>query len=120
MVLFVGDEPSRLNTDPNVAFVGSKSMPVLMKWIAKIKPDEYDLVNSHTPFLVMCIEVNSNLGDAIVALGNKASARLTKAGIPHFKLPHPSPRNRLNNDQKFIDTELKKCKNYLKGLGKCV
>lgn len=120
MVIFVGDCPSRLNKDPEVAFIGSKSEKVLRKWIDKLNPKEASLTNSHTSLLLLRLEVSYNLGDAIVALGNVASKRLTKRGIPHFKLPHPSPRNRLNNDQKFIDGELKKCKTYLKGLGKCV
>lgn len=119
MVLFVGDCPSKLNKDPDVAFVGSKSMPVLEKWIKKIKPKEYGMLNSHTEFLLTCIEVEHNLGAIIVTLGNNASKRLEKIGIPHFKLPHPSPRNRKLNDPNFIDSELKKCKTYLKGKGKC-
>lgn len=120
MVIFVGDCPSKLNKDPNIAFVGSKSEKPLREWIKRLKVKDVELLNSHTDFLMLCIEVESNLGAAVVALGNNASKRLAKSGIPHFKLPHPSPRNRLNNDQNFIDGELKKCKNYLKGLGKCV
>lgn len=119
MVLFVGDRPSRLNTNPDIAFIGSKSEKVLRGWIDKIDPKEASLINSHRTILIRSIEIHYNLGTAIVALGNVASKRLEKAGIPHFKLPHPSPRNRLNNDPKFIDTELKKCKNYLKGKGQC-
>lgn len=119
MVLFVGDCPSKLNKNPDVAFVGSKSEKVLQSWIQKINPKQAYLMNSHKPLLIVQIEVSYNLGDAVVALGNVASKRLEKAGIPHFKLPHPSPRNRKLNDPKYIDSELKKCKNYLKGLGKC-
>lgn len=119
MVLFVGDRPSRLNKDPEVAFIGSRSEKVLMSWIKKINPTEAFLINSHTHILLLRIEVYNNLGDAVVALGNIASKRLEKAGIPHFKLPHPSGRNRKLNDKTFIDKELKKCKTYLRGLGKC-
>ena len=49
-----------------------------------------------------------------VALGNNASERLSDMDIEHFKLPHPSPRNRKLNDQKFIDSELEKCYRYIK------
>lgn len=115
MVLFVGDCPSRLNKDPEVAFIGSKSEPVLAQWFKKIGIAQASLINSHNYDLMISIEVHNNLGVPIVALGNVASKRLTKAGILHFKLPHPSPRNRLLNNKKFIDSELEKCKNYLRG-----
>ena len=114
MVIFVGDSPSRLNKDPEVAFIGSKSEKVLNDWIKKINPKEASLANSHTHLNMLRLEVSYNLGDAIVALGNVASKRLTKAGIPHFKLPHPSPRNRKLNNQEYIDAELAKCYLYLK------
>lgn len=120
MVVFVGDCPSRLNKDPDVAFIGSKSETVLMDWIKKIGPKESFLINSHTEALVRVVSDYYSHGEAIVALGQRASDRLTKAGIPHFKLSHPSPRNRLNNDKKFVDDQIKRCQNYLKGLGKCV
>lgn len=115
MVLFVGDRPSRLNKDPEVAFIGSRSEKVLKNWIDFLNPKEASLINSHTSILMLRIEVYSNLGDTVVALGNVASQRLTKAGIPHFKLPHPSGRNRKLNNKKFIDSELKKCQTYLRG-----
>jgi len=51
-------------------------------------------------------------GDVYVALGNNASRALY--GIPHFKLPHPSPKNRKLNDKEFIASELQKCYSYLK------
>lgn len=120
MVVFVGDCPSRLNIDPDVAFIGSKSETVLMDWIRRMDVYVLSMLNSHTESLMIEVWRRYRHGDAVVALGNKASDRLAKAGIPHFKLSHPSPRNRLNNDKKFVDDQLKRCKNYLKGLGKCV
>jgi hypothetical protein len=120
MTVFVGDEPSRLNTNKDIAFVGSKSHPTFVSWVRRLKTELPMAYNSNTQDLLEKISYWYNRGAAVVALGNKASARLKKLGIEHFKLPHPSPRNRLLNNKKFIDLELRKCKNYLKGKGKCV
>ncbi len=50
----------------------------------------------------------------VIALGGLASTALNKIGVDHFKLPHPSPRNRLLNDKTFEKKILKECKEYLK------
>lgn len=114
MIVFVGDCPSRLNKDPKVPFIGSKSYPVLLSWIGKvIKNDNYLLTNSHTDKELSRVSKWHNKGAKIVALGNNANKRLLKMNIKHFKLPHPSPRNRKLNDQVFVDLELEKCKNYI-------
>lgn len=112
-VLFVGDKPSRLNTDPKVAFVGTPSHRNLCKWVEEMQIREFKAINSEEldcPLLVKYYVA----GFAIVALGNKASQVLTKMGLDHFKLPHPSPKNRKLNDQEFIASELQKCYYYLK------
>lgn len=49
----------------------------------------------------------------IVALGGFASKVLDKLGVEHFKLPHPSPRNRLLNDKEFERSELERCREYI-------
>ena len=51
--------------------------------------------------------------DKVVALGNFAAEALMKAGIDHFKLPHPSPLNRQINDEAFIKKCLDECSQYL-------
>jgi hypothetical protein len=51
--------------------------------------------------------------EKIVALGGFASRVLDKLNVEHFKLPHPSPRNRLLNDKEFERAELKRCKEYI-------
>lgn len=116
MVIFVGDEPSKLNEDPEVAFVGSKSYPTLMKWINSFNLHDYRVVNSHKEELLKHIRLAYFRGAVVIALGNKASERLESVQVNHFKLPHPSPRNRLLNDPNYVDSELEKCKNYIKGL----
>lgn len=119
--MFVGDRPSPKNTNPSIAFYGTRSMDTLAGWLFWLGLNKRHVlfINSHEQDLLTAIEVHSNLGGVVVALGNNASSRLNKLQIPHFKLPHPSGRNRKLNDKKFIDSELKKCKDYLKEKGKC-
>lgn len=50
----------------------------------------------------------------VVALGGLVSKNLSKLGIDHFTLPHPSPLNRQINDEKFIQEQLDLCKDFLK------
>jgi hypothetical protein len=115
-VVFVGDRPSRLNYDPETAFVGTPSFTNLCKWIAKMHVTDFVMVNSYSHGDVVNICVQKNSGERkFVALGNKASERLKDMDIEHFKLPHPSPRNRKLNNKKLIDSELRKCYDYLKG-----
>jgi hypothetical protein len=49
----------------------------------------------------------------VIALGNFASESLERAGIRHFKMPHPSPRNRSLNDINYEWEQIKKCGKYL-------
>lgn len=76
---------------------------------------DFIMVNSYTHGDVMDICRWWNDHDrTFVALGNNASRVLENMEIPHFKLPHPSPRNRMLNNKKLIASELKKCYLYLK------
>lgn len=54
----------------------------------------------------------------IVALGNTASKALELINKDHFKLPHPSPRNRQLNNLQFINCKLDSCLKYIKGISK--
>ena len=49
----------------------------------------------------------------VIALGNFVSDALKKADVEHFKLPHPSPRNRMINDPEKISSILADCAKYL-------
>lgn len=118
-VLFVGDKPSAKNLDPELAFVGTLSHKTLMQWVGELDcSGDYRVLNSHTNVLINDIFFTWVAGYEVVALGNNASSRLTKAGITHFKLPHPSPKNRQLNKANFIKKELIKAKQYLKGARK--
>lgn len=112
-VVFVGDQPSSKNKDPNVAFVGTPSFNRIAKWLDVIKLSEVKLINSHNETQLNIVKKLRKSGYKIVALGNEASKRLNKEGIEHHKLPHPSFRNRQLNDPKFELEQLKKCKEWL-------
>ena len=51
--------------------------------------------------------------DKILALGGFVSESLNRIDVKHFRLPHPSPRNRLLNDKLYEKKILKQCKEYL-------
>ncbi len=50
----------------------------------------------------------------VIALGGFVSGALNKIGVNHFKLPHPSPLNRLLNDREFEKQVIRECELYLK------
>lgn len=112
MILFIGDEPSRLNTDKEVAFKGAACETRLNEWIKRVNRKEtYMVINrvdkDFHELVGLCVALN----EPIVALGNKASGALKNE--PHFKLPHPSGRNRQINDKKLIEQKLTDCKKYI-------
>jgi len=51
----------------------------------------------------------------VVALGNLASIALNRIGIEHFKMPHPSPLNRLLNDRSYEQSMLYELRSYVHG-----
>lgn len=111
LVLFVGDEPSKLNKNPEIAFVGAKCEKRLMEWISYLvgtSHGSYDIINRIYKRFYAAI-ANA---DIVIALGNKASDALKN--VLHFKLPHPSGLNRQVNNKEFIKKQLKACQDYIK------
>jgi len=49
----------------------------------------------------------------VVALGALSSQILKTMGVAHFKMPHPSPRNRLLNDKNYEQQMLIELRNYI-------
>jgi len=60
--------------------------------------------------LTRCVEGYTK----IVAIGNFASTVLARLNITHYKLPHPSPRNRMFNDETFEPAMMKELKIYVR------
>ena len=54
--------------------------------------------------------------DRVIALGNVPSDVLRRMEIEHFKMPHPSPRNRQLNDPQFEKDRLFECMTYVYGV----
>lgn len=113
MILFVGDKPSLKMKPGAKPFEGAACEARLHSWCIRLA-DSYELFNSSQYIDMTCIIMRHTIHqDKIVALGNNASKRLTKYGIPHFKLPHPSGRNRQLNDKSYIESRLAECKKYI-------
>lgn len=112
-VLIVGDAPSRLNKDPDKAFVGAACFNRLLNWIDLLgfKEEECAFINSNTE---LSIQMISEWDGSVLALGKKAQDRLNKAKIRHIALPHPSGRNRQLNNRWWLLTQLVNARDKLK------
>jgi uracil-DNA glycosylase len=124
MIWFVGSNPSRKNADKLVPFQGTKSLLNLKAWIVVLGAKNYSFINASEEYdyngrvkLVgedyVRLESLLKGEKRVVALGVIASRALSTLKIKHFRLPHPSPRNRLLNNPIFIEKELAKCKEFL-------
>jgi len=110
MIIFVGDKPSPRMKPGAKPFEGAACEKRLKEWIKQLNVDNFEIKNQCD---IKGISYFCNEPTIVIALGNVASKVL--ASIPHFKLPHPSGRNRQLNDKEFIANKLKECKDYLRG-----
>ena len=110
MVVIVGYKPSSKNTDPNVAFVGTPSYTRLLRIMEKAGVDGVTLCNAYD-----ANDQPLNIPKAIkyVALGTHAAARLDELGLQCLKLPHPSGRNRVWNEEGMEDKVAQQLKDFL-------
>jgi uracil-DNA glycosylase len=113
LVLFVGDEPSSRNIDPDVAFVGTPSYERLLNWCKYLSiTDPYFVNRTSKDFCTLTAAIGRS-GHPIVALGEKAHAALKSTGLKHYHMPHPSPRNRLWNNPETEHEYLKQLFEWL-------
>lgn len=111
MILFIGDKPSK-RTDPTQAFKGAACEPRLKSWINQVTDGKpYAIYNR----LDIAWDRFNSDSYKVVALGYNASATLKAYGVEHFRLPHPSGRNRLLNNKDFIGIKLLECKEFING-----
>ncbi len=112
--IFVGDEPNS-QARTRTPFVHAKCAERLSQWVDYLVGDEdYVVVNQcdvSKAQLYDYIRENGNV--KFIALGNRASFKLANCFIDHFKLPHPSGRNRQLNDKVRLLTVLRTCKEFL-------
>ncbi len=115
MILFVGDKPSPMMKPDAEPFQGAACLPRLMEWVKEIGVHPYYFINSSDPNCLNLVLMFDLLGAPVVALGNNASKALwnKKRYVPHFKMPHPSGRNRQLNDKTFVAKKLLECKKYI-------
>lgn len=114
-VLFIGDKPGFRNLDPEIAFVGTRSYVTLLNWIARMDVSIYNikLINSSEPTAKDDITSYAQSGGKIIALGETAANLCEEMVVPHFKMPHPSGRNKINNDKTKIKNYLYECRKYI-------
>lgn len=121
MIYFVADKPTKGNLSSKVPLVGTSSYKTLLKWCGEMNLDVtrmrmYNQIDK--PFDGMSgISLNTAIKTnhiKVIALGGAAKKYLLKAGIEEFFiLPHPSGRNRLLNDKKFVKKTLEQCQDYI-------
>jgi len=70
---------------------------------------EYKMKDVDTLF----VKSFSNGYDKVIALGGFASRALSRAGVDHYTLPHPSPLNRKLNDKDYEKRVIEECREWL-------
>jgi uracil-DNA glycosylase len=120
-VLVVGMNPS--NTRENVKVRRNSTVDRLNQWMSRVNVKNYSFINAvehrgevkHKDVDPILLRTATKDYKYVVALGGFASKALDKIRVDHFKLPHPSPRNRQLNDPSYEAESLKELVQYLKG-----
>jgi len=115
-----------LNPSARIRVARNSTLDRLNKWMDILGIQYYSFMNiieyvSKTPNKndINVVSIYSIKDyNKVLALGNTVSEVLNKLNIDHFKLPHPSPRNRLLNDKKFEVDIIRQCELYLNNGGK--
>ena len=121
-ILFVGSNPS-VRSETNTAFHGStKSARILDEWTKDIVGDKiYHNVSTvktvyNRPLKVseikegaymLLLHIMQEKPDKIIALGKTAAKALAFTNQAFLEMPHPSGRNRLLNDTKYVEQKIK-------------
>lgn len=118
-ILVVGMNPSNRPTRKKI--FKNSMFDRLINWMNLLSIDYFSFMNvCDRPGVVSIRDVDakalieaSRSYSKIIALGGIASDALKRCRIVHFRLPHPSPRNRLLNDPAYKFSVLRDCRNYL-------
>jgi hypothetical protein len=113
-VLVVGLNPSKKHAK-------SSTLKNLVKWLDYLNLNTVSFTNLYHGYEIDSNQSLHQIKDIaneylkVIALGNQVSSALQSLAIDHFKLPHPSGRNRKLNDHNYVHERLEMCKNYLRG-----
>lgn len=117
-VVFVGSNPSHAGSE-------SPAKQNFYKWLKVLKIEHAIFINvsnrvtsdnrplKKSEYELTRLECDLVGYRKVVALGSTASDALERLRVHHFKLPHPSPKNRALNDKNNVDRLLSECKIYL-------
>lgn len=102
---------------------GSQTLKKLNKWMDTLQVKHYSFMNciptkglysvDQVDYLLIEQYLMGSKYCKVIALGGFSSSVLNKIKVKHFKLPHPSPRNRKLNDKTFEIKILEECKKYI-------
>jgi len=117
-VIFIGMQPSRAKYRRNctldrfeawVDFLGLRFVSFHNAIVDPLLPQRLSSVNYE---LLHKSVYNYSY---VVALGNLVSNSLKRIDTQHFKMPHPSPLNRLLNDRSYEQNMLYELRSYVYG-----
>jgi hypothetical protein len=130
-IIFIGSNPSQASDSCHAFDSDTKSWKTLTDWIDRvdISATSFDNIShiktpKNRPLNQQ--EIRNGMSDLlpklsrfthVVALGKTASSALTKYGVRHLEMPHPSGCNRLLNDPAYVEVHVKKLKEYWDGPG---
>jgi hypothetical protein len=117
-VIVVGLNPGN---NPKAFYYKNHTIDRLNKWVDLLGVKYYSFMNcTDIRGEVKLKDVDFNYVQSsvlcynkVIALGGFSSAVLDRINITHFRLPHPSPRNRVLNDKVELIRILDECKRYI-------
>lgn len=127
-ILFVGSNPSTSSTEDAAFHSSTMSSKRLMTWLNNIdgifiyinvlnsptennrplKKSEITLNIDRLRNDILAIKPNK-----VVALGKTAGVALDMLKIEHYKMPHPSGRNRELNNEEYVKEKVKGLESYV-------
>ncbi len=117
-IVFVGSNPSKIGPESPAkktlyAWYNMLGVvePIFVNVSNRVTPDNWPLKKREYELKELAAAIACSY--KVVALGNTASDALKRIGTPHFKLPHPSPKNRKLNDKDEVKFQLALCRTYL-------
>jgi hypothetical protein len=118
-VLVIGHSPS---SKPYCPRKGNPTINRLNRWLDDCDVRIYSFTNACAHHVLSLkkaeidetyiMEVSKNY-NKVLTLGNEVNNILTKMGIEHYALPHPSPLNRKFNDKAYEPKIINNLKSYL-------